>query len=279
MAKPAPKRCVSASLGKIDSVASVPEGPLDYVKINAADWDACHDEQMETARRGWTAVEPNWGIFAIPEDVARILPVDLEGVRTVELGCGTAYVSAWLARRGALPFGVDPAAGQLGIARQFQDEFGLQFPLVRAAGEQVPLRTGSFDLVISEYGAAIWADPYRWIPEAARLLTPGGELIFLGNSTLLMLCVPDNENLPATDRLLRAQFGMHRFDWPDEPTIEFHLGHGDWIRLLRANHFEVEDLIELRPPAGTTTSYSFVNSEWARQWPCEEVWRARRTQS
>jgi hypothetical protein len=69
---------------------------------------------------------------------------------------------------------------------------------------------------------------------------------------------------------------MHRFDW-DEKTIEFHLGHGDWIRLLRSNHFEIEDLIELRPTAEATTDYGFVDLEWARQWPCEEVWRARRT--
>jgi SAM-dependent methyltransferase len=254
----------------------VTEEPLDYVKVNATAWDARHEEQLKTARRGWTADEPSWGIFGIPEGAARILPVDLEGARTAELGCGTAYVSAWLARRGALPVGVDPAAGQLGIARQFQEEFDLRFPLVRAAGEQVPLRDGCFDLVISEYGAAIWADPYRWIPESARLLRPGGELIFLGNSTLLMLCAPDEEG-PATDRLLRPQFGMHRFEWPDDPTVEFHLSHGDWIRLLRANGFEIEDLIELRPLAGATTGYPFVDAEWAGRWPCEEVWRARRT--
>jgi len=130
--------------------------------------------------------------------------------------------------------------------------------------------------VISEYGAAIWADPYRWIPEAARLLRPGGELVFLGNSTLLMLCVPDEDGVPSTDRLLRSQFGMHRFEWPDDSSVEFHLGHGDWVRLLRANDFEVEDLIELRPPADARSDYSFVTVEWARRWPCEEVWRARR---
>jgi SAM-dependent methyltransferase len=184
-------------------------------------------------------------------------------------------VSAWLARRGARPVGVDPTPGQLRIAREMQDEHGPRFPLVRAGGEQVPLRDGSFDVAISEYGAAIWADPYRWIPEAARLLRPGGELVFLGNSTLLMLCAPDDDSA-ATERLVRPQFGMHRFEWPDDPTVEFHLGHGDWIQLLRANGFDIEDLIELRPPVGAQSEYGFVRAEWARQWPCEEVWRARR---
>ena len=254
----------------------MPGGPLDHVRANADAWEARGDGQSKLARRQWAAAEPTWGVFDIPESVAGILPSHLDGARTLELGCGTGYVSAWLARRGAVPVGVDPAPGQLRIARQCQDEFGLWFPLVRAAGEQVPLRDASFDLVISEYGAAIWTDPYFWIPEAARLLHPGGELVFLGNSTLLMLCAPDEDDVAATDRLLRPQFGMHRFEWPDDPTVEFHLGHGDWIRLLRASAFEVEDLIELRPPAGATSDLPFVDFEWASRWPCEEVWRARR---
>ncbi len=139
------------------------------------------------------------------------------------------------------------------------------------------MKSGAFDVVISEYGAAIWADPYRWIPEAARLLRPGGELIFLGNSTLLMLCAPDDDESPATDQLLRPQFGMHRFTWSDDPTVEFHLSHGDWIRLLGENALIVEDLIELRPRPEARTSYGFVTPDWARRWPAEEVWRARKS--
>jgi SAM-dependent methyltransferase len=140
----------------------------------------------------------------------------------------------------------------------------------------VPLADDSFDLVISEYGAAICADPYSWIPEASRLLRPGGELVLLGNSELLMLCVPDEDEAPATAELRRPHFDMHHFEWPDDPTIESHLGHGDWIRLLRENSFEILDLIELRPPPGATSSYGFVEAWWADRWPREDVWRARR---
>jgi SAM-dependent methyltransferase len=251
------------------------EGKIDYLAANQAAWEARAESEIVLAQRAWNQ-EPNWGIFSIPDDEVGLLQQDLNGRDTIELGCGTAYISAWLARRGAHPIGVDPTASQLCIARQMQMEHALSFPLVRAAGEQVPLRDESFDLVISEYGAAIWADPYRWIVEAARLLRPGGELIFLCNGLLLMLCVPDVDEEPATDRLLRPQFGMHRVEWPDDTEVEFHLSHGDWIRLLRANGFEVEDLIELRPAADAETSYPFVTAEWARQWPCEEIWRARK---
>lgn len=250
--------------------------PPAYLKRNVDAWNARREDQLVLARRMWSSAEPSWGNFGVPEEAVHLLPSDLLGLTTVELGCGTAYVSSWLARRGALPVGIDPAGGQLRIARQFQDEFGLRFPLVRAAAEQVPLRSGSFDFAISEYGAAIWADPYSWIPEASRLLRSGGELVFLGNSTLFMLCVPDEDGVPAEDRLLRPQFGMHRFEWPDDPAVEFHLSHGDWIRLLRANHFEIDDLIELWPEPEARPDCGFVTAQWARKWPCEEVWRARR---
>jgi SAM-dependent methyltransferase len=178
---------------------------------------------------------------------------------------------------GARPVGIDLSWNQLASAAGFQREFGLRFPLIHGDAERAPLRDGSFDVAISEYGAAIWCDPYRWIPEAARLLRPGGELIFLGNAALLMLCVPDLEaDGAAGDRLLRPQFGMHRFEWPDDPGVEFHLSHGDWIRLLRSSGFEVTDLVEIRPPEGSTMRYPFVTLEWARRWPCEEVWKARK---
>jgi SAM-dependent methyltransferase len=252
---------------------------FEHVQGNVDAWEARVRDQRAATRRHWAnTAEPTWGVFDVPESAAGLLPADLDGARVAELGCGTAYVSAWLARRGAFPVAIDPTPGQLNNARHFQDEFDLWFPLIRAAGEAVPLRDACFDLVISEYGAAVWADPYRWIPEAARLLRPGGELVFLTNSTLMVLCMPDDDEAPAGDRLLRPQFGVYRVEWPDDATVEFHLSHGDWIRLLRANGFEVEDLIELRPPPGATinSTYSYVTPEWAERWPSEEAWRARR---
>ena len=248
---------------------------LDYLAANVADWTSRVDDQREAGRRNWAKQEPTWGIFGVPEAHVEMLPADPRGLRVVELGCGTAYISAWLARRGAFPVALDPTPSQLQIARTLQEEFGLPFPLVRAAAEQVPFADDSFDVAISEYGAAIWADPYRWIPEAARVLRPGGELVFLGNATLLMLCVPDEEGIPARPELIRPLFGMHRFDWSDPPSTEFHLSHGEWIRLLRDNGFEITGLRELRPEEGAHTRYDFVTYEWARRWPCEEVWKAR----
>lgn len=122
----------------------------------------------------------------------------------------------------------------------------------------------------------LWCDPYLWIPEAARLLRPGGELIFLVSGVLVLLTLPDEEDAHATDRLLRPYFGMHRVEWSDDDSVEFHLPHGEMIALLRRCGLQLEELLEIRPPDGSTTRYPFITLEWAQRWPCEEVWKARK---
>ena len=82
-------------------------------------------------------------------------------------------------------------------------------------------------------------------------------------------------------KILRPQGTLGLFHSSNAPGLpgesaEFHLGHGDMIRLLRGCGLEVLDLLELQPGPGATTRYPFVSLEWARQWPCEEVWKARK---
>jgi SAM-dependent methyltransferase len=248
----------------------------DHVRANRASWDADADEWVERGRADWARSEIAWGVWHVPEAELRLLP-ELDGLDVVELGCGTGYVSAWLARAGARPVGLDASGRQLATARMLQAEFGLGFPLVHGDAERAPFREESFDLAISEYGAAIWCDPHRWIPEAARLLRPGGRLVFLGHSYLSMLTLPD-EDLPAGETLLRPHFGMHRFEWPDSGgAVEFAIPHGEMIALLRASGFEVEGLVEFpAPDDADTPSDPLATAEWSRRWPIEEVWKAGR---
>ena len=156
-----------------------------------------------------------------------------------------------------------------------QAEFALEFPLVEAAGEDVPLPDASFDLAVSEYGASIWADPYKWIPEAARLVRPGGKLVFLRNSTIVIL----HQRLDGADESLqRPQRGLNRIEWPDTGEVEFHLPAGELIDVLRDSGFEIERLVELYAPedAETHKFYDYVTADWARKWPAEEIWVARK---
>jgi SAM-dependent methyltransferase len=246
----------------------------DHVLRNRILWDTQAPDWVEGGRRGWAEHELTWGVWHIPEAHVRALP-PVRDRDVVELGCGTAYWSAWLARRGARVVGLDNSARQLATARTLQREHALSFPLVHGDAEHTPFRSERFDLAISEYGAAIWCDPYRWIPEAARLLRPGGELVFLRNSLLFSLCAPDSED-PAGDRLLRPYFGLHRLEWTDDGAINFSLGVGPLIRLFRGSGFEVLDCIEVQPPVGATTYFKYVTTEWARRWPSEEIWRVRK---
>ena len=85
-------------------------------------------------------------------------------------------------------------------------------------------------------------------PEAARLLRPGGQLVFLGHSNLVMLCMRESETEAAAAELLRDLFGMHRFEWPDEGEVEFAIPHGEMVRLLRGSGFEIEDWSSSRRP-------------------------------
>jgi SAM-dependent methyltransferase len=245
------------------------------VERNRQAWNEWAPDYFQVALDYWLAEEPVWGIWATPEAQLGLLAGVEEGTDAIELGCGTAHVCAWLAQRGAIPVGVDISDEQLDSARMFQRQFEQPFPLVRTSADDVPFDDQSFDFAISEYGASTWLDPYWWVPEAARLLRPGGRLVFVVSGAIMMACTPA-DGPEATSVLERDYFGMHRFEVPGESFVEFHLAHGDWIRVLRDNGFDVEDLIEVQPSDDASTRFRFVSAEWARRWPSEEIWIARR---
>ncbi len=247
------------------------------VAWNRTLWDLLNERFTgDAAAERWGRPEVVWGLFGIPDRVLGVLG-DVRGLDVVEPAAGTAYVSAWLARAGARPVAVDLSGAQLATARRQQREQGPSFPLVQADAEHLPLADGCVDLVVTEHGTAAWCDPGRWLPEAARVLRPGGRLVFLTNSLLSALCVPADEGV-AGERLLRGQREAYRVRWPGGGT-EFHPSHGDWVRLLRAAGFVVEALHELYAPpdADDHEFYEIVSADWARLWPAEELWVARRS--
>jgi SAM-dependent methyltransferase len=259
----------------------MPEEVLpDYAVRNRAGWTLVNAQYTAgTARSSWAKEHISWGVWKVPEDEIKVLP-DVRGLDVIELGCGTAYFGAWLKKRGARRVvGVDITPAQLTTAREMNEEFGLGLEFIEANAEHVPLPDASFDIAFSEYGASIWCDPYLWIPEAARLLRPGGELVFMRNSTLQMLCSPDDEAVG--ERLVRPQKGIHRFDWKDEESgdsTDFHISGSELFRLLRDTGFEVLDFRELYAPVDAVDHpyYKWTPAAWAKRWPAEEIWRARK---
>ena len=244
--------------------------------LNRQLWAVVNERFTDAAAEPmWERTDMVWGLFAVPDRVLGVLG-DVRGLDVVELACGTAYFAAWLARAGATPVALDLSSEQLATARRLQHRLGPRFPLVQADAQRIPLASGRFDLVVSEHGAAAWCDPERWLPEAARVLRPGGRLAFLTNSHLSALCVPAEEGV-AGQRLLRGHRDAYRVHWSGG-GIEFHPSHGDWIRLLRQSGFEVEAMLELFAPEDGRDHpfYEIVSTEWATRWPAEELWVASR---
>ena len=184
-----------------------------------------------------------------------------------------------MVRRGAVVSAVDNSANQLATCRRLQGEHGLDFETLHGNAETLPFADECFDFAISEYGAAIWADPYRWIPEAHRLLQPGGRLRLWAIAPLQMLCVPADGS-ETTSRLERPYFGMHRFDWrtveADPGGVEFNLTISAWIQLFSQTGFIVENYLEQIAPSDAQGSPFGVSAEWARSYPSEQVWMLRK---
>ena len=234
------------------------------------DADAYQDAHGETLARAPLA----WGVWRVPEAELRVLG-DVMGLDVLELGCGAAQWSIALHDLGARCVGLDVSGRQLRHANKLRDESGVGVDLVQGSGEQLPFRAASFDIVFCDHGAMSFCDPASSVPEAARVLRPGGLLAFSVADPLLYLTW--NERKERQGRRLRRSYDALGRVHLGDGTIDWVLSPGQWIRLLRANDFEIEDLIELRAPRGAHTTYDeFVPYKWARRWPAEQIWKARR---
>lgn len=245
----------------------------DHERQNREFWDADADAYQEVhgeqLARGAT-----WGVWGIPESEVGALG-ETRDRDVLELGCGAAQWSLALARAGARCVALDQSRGQLRHARRARDDAGIDLPLICASGEATPFADGSFDLVFCDHGAMSFCDPARSVPEVARLLRPGGWLVFSKATLLHYLCWNDAKDR-VSRRLHTPYFGSGRFD-SEDGTVDFQPAYGTWIRLFRRHGLEVEDLVELQAPDGATTTYEgFDDHRWARRWPAEEIWRVRK---
>jgi SAM-dependent methyltransferase len=145
---------------------------------------------------------------------------------------------------------------------------------VQGSAEALPFPDASFDLVFADHGAFVFTDPLLSIPEAARVLRPGGRLVFSHSSPLDALCW-DEPSQTMTPRLQRSYFDLHREDWTE--FVTFNLPYSGWIRLFGRCGLVVDDLIELRPAADATSTYrDETDLAWARRWPMDQIWKLRR---
>ena len=247
----------------------------EHVAENRRYWDAMADEWVRAGEEAWASPSPFWGQWEVADEDCPLLPASMEGMRAIELGCGTGYVSAWMTRRGATVTAIDNSERQLDTARRLAAQYQVEIDFLHGSAEAVPCATGTFDFAVSEYGAAIWCEPHAWIPEAHRLLRPGGKLVFLGNSPLSMICTP-TDGAAVEETLHRNYFSLGKLDWTEVPIepggIEFNLSISAWFALFRSVGFRVDDYREpIAPPSASGQVFS-VPADWAKRYPSEQVW-------
>jgi SAM-dependent methyltransferase len=248
-----------------------------HVRRNREQWETGSAEYQAQHRAQLNRFdeELGWGTWDIPEREIAVLG-DVAGLRALEYGCGASQSGIKLAKLGARVIGIDLSAAQLREGRTNIEAAALRVPTLQADAERTPFRDDAFELVWCDHGAMSFADPYRTVPEVARILRPGGLFAFC-MVTPLMWIVSGNGDL--TRRFQLPYFGMHGLDFDDPGwrTTEFQLPYGEWIRLFVANGLEVLDLVELRPgPDATSTYVGPRELAWGRDFPYEHIWKLRK---
>ncbi|MEO0859943.1 MAG: class I SAM-dependent methyltransferase [Pseudomonadota bacterium] len=247
----------------------------EYLSINKRIWDEDAPNWVDFAKTLWAAQAPRWGTWRNPEAALRLMPNDMAGMAAIELGCGTGYVSAWMHRRGANVTAIDLSPEQLATARALARDHNADITFLEGNAEQTGLPDAAFDFAISEYGASIWCPPEAWLTEAWRLLRPAGELVFLGNHPMSLICSP-LDGAPADWTLHRPYRDMWGADWTQveiEPTgVCFNLTIAAWMDLFSKIGFTVTKYQEFYAPDGETGTRASIPADWARAYPVEQVW-------
>ncbi|MCI4320176.1 MAG: class I SAM-dependent methyltransferase [Thermoplasmata archaeon] len=246
-------------------------GDRGAVRVNRKHWE----KQAAGYERhvGWFLSGPKamaWGLWRVPESKLHFLgPV--RGRDVLEIGCGAARWLVGLRSLGARPVGLDLSRRRLEQARSEMERAHLTFPLIEADAGRLPIAAGSFDLAFCDWGALTFADPRVTIPEAARVLRPGGRLVFATSSPWRVVA-HDFPRDRITRTLRRDYFGLHRVDYKTE--VNFVLPYGEWIRLFRDNGLTVDRLHEVQARPGAPSPYlSKAERAWGRRWPLECIWQ------
>ncbi len=262
-------------------VAHRPVDAGESQRANRAWWDADADDYLAEHGADIGEVDFLWCPEGLREADARLLgePADLVGRRVLEVGCGSAPCSRWLATRGAHPVGLDLSAGMLRHAAAQGAATGVAVPLVQAGAERLPFADATFDLACSAFGAVPFvAEPERVMREVARVLVPGGRWVFAVTHPMRWMFSDD----PGPDGLVVSQSYFDRTPYVEVDAtgaatyVEHHRTLGDRVRDVVAAGLVLEDLVEPEWPAGRATVWGQWSPQRGALFPGTAIFVCRR---
>lgn len=239
-------------------------GSEDSQRASRRWWDADAAQYHETHADFLGVDSPSGEFVWCPEGLHegdwRLLG-DIVDKRILEIGCGSAPCSRWLAAHGAHPVGLDISRQMLERGLDAMVAGGPRVPLVQAGAEELPFADESFDMACSAFGGVPFvADSARVMSEVARVLKPGGRWVFSVNHPMRWI-FPDDPGpeglraaIPYFDRTPYVEV-----DAEGVPTyVEHHRTMGDRVREIVGAGLVLLDVIEPDWP-------EWLDREWG-QW-------------
>ena len=254
-------------------------GPAESARANRRWWDG--EAPAYQAEHGdfLGDVDLLWCPEGVRESAAHLLG-DVAGRDVLELGCGAAQGARWLVAAGARVTAFDVSAGQLREARRLDRRSGVRVErLVQADVQFLPFRAQAFDLVVSAFGGIPFAaDSARAMAEAARVLRPGGLLVFSVTHPVRWV-FPDDPG-PAGLTVAQSYFDRTPYvevdDRGEAAYVEHHRTLGDRVRELVAAGLVLEDLVEPEWPEGHDREWGQWSPLRGRLLPGSSIWVCRR---
>lgn len=197
-----------------------------------------------------------WGPEGLTESRARLLgdPRRLREARILEIGCGAGQCGRWLRAQGVREVvGCDLAFRQLQHSRRIDEGTGPALATAQADAQRLPFADASFDVVFSSFGAFPFVPSAEdALTEAARVLRPGGRLVFSVTHPVRWSFPDDPSEHGFT--VHQSYFDRRAYVEEDENGdavyVEHHHTVGDWVRGIARAGLVLRDLVEPEWPEG-----------------------------